>query len=279
MEDLYRLAREVLIEALHALEPHLDALVLVGAQALYLHVGEADLAIAPYTTDGDLAVDPGRLGKMPPLQAALQEAGFHRRGRGDVGVWLASRTLSSGQQVDIAVDLLVPRSVSPGRGRRAARLAGHDPLAARKVDGLEGALVDRDVVEIGTVDREGLHRPNVRVQVAGPAALLCAKLFKIQDRLGSSRSRDKDSLDVVRLLRGVDTRPLADRMQRLLDDERSAQVAARALELLASLFGRPGAAGLRMAERAVEGVMDPEEVSAAARWLTLDLLDALGDTR
>ena len=277
MDDLYKLAREVLLDALHALEPHLDALVLVGAQALYLHVGEADLAIAPYTSDGDIALDPSRLGEVPPLQAALEQAGFRRRRRGEVGVWVTSRPLASGQHVDVAVDLLVPQGVSPGKGRRAARLAGHDPLAARKVDGLEGALVDRDIVEIGDWEQE--HRLPVRVQVAGPAALLCAKLIKIRDRLDSSRSRDKDALDVVRLLRGVETEPLARRMGKLLNDERSARVAAEALELLARLFGQPDGPGLRMVERAVEGVMDPAEVTAAARLLALDLLEAMNERR
>jgi hypothetical protein len=60
-DPLYVAARRVLLDALEAIEPHLGALVLVGAQAAYLHAGEADLAVAPYTTDGDLALDPTRL--------------------------------------------------------------------------------------------------------------------------------------------------------------------------------------------------------------------------
>ena len=39
---------------LDALEPHLDAIVLVGAQAVYLHTADTDLAVAP----GDLADSP-----------------------------------------------------------------------------------------------------------------------------------------------------------------------------------------------------------------------------
>lgn len=60
-DPLYVAARCVLLDALEAIRDHLDALVLVGAQAIYIHAGEAELAVAPYTTDGDLAIDPRHL--------------------------------------------------------------------------------------------------------------------------------------------------------------------------------------------------------------------------
>jgi hypothetical protein len=44
--ELYILARCVLLDALEALGAHCHAVVLVGAQAVYLRVGEADLAVA-----------------------------------------------------------------------------------------------------------------------------------------------------------------------------------------------------------------------------------------
>ena len=52
-EPEYVAARRVLLDALEAIGKHRKAVVLVGAQAIYLHVGEGDLAISPYTTDGD----------------------------------------------------------------------------------------------------------------------------------------------------------------------------------------------------------------------------------
>jgi len=76
VDELYVLARRVLLDALEALGTHRDAIVLVGAQAVYLRVGEADLAVAPYTTDGDLAIDPALLGTSPRLERALMGAGF-----------------------------------------------------------------------------------------------------------------------------------------------------------------------------------------------------------
>lgn len=51
--DAVTLARRGLLDALEAHEKHRDALVLVGAQAIYFHTGEADVALAAYTTDGD----------------------------------------------------------------------------------------------------------------------------------------------------------------------------------------------------------------------------------
>ena len=69
----YVKARRVLMDALAALSPHSDALVLVGAQAIYLRVGGSELAVAPYTTDGDLVIHPGELLDSPLLEQALDD--------------------------------------------------------------------------------------------------------------------------------------------------------------------------------------------------------------
>ncbi len=68
MNELYRVARRVLLDALGALGAHREAVIVVGAQALYLQAGEADMAVAPYTTDGDLALDPSLLGSTLPTE-------------------------------------------------------------------------------------------------------------------------------------------------------------------------------------------------------------------
>ena len=70
----YVAARRVLLDALEALGPHRKAVVLVGAQAIYLHVGEGDMAVAPFTTDGDLAINPSVLDDEPILAEALRAA-------------------------------------------------------------------------------------------------------------------------------------------------------------------------------------------------------------
>jgi len=55
-EPEYVEARRVLLDALEALGMHRRSVVLIGAQAIYLRAGEGDLAVAPYTTDGDLVI-------------------------------------------------------------------------------------------------------------------------------------------------------------------------------------------------------------------------------
>lgn len=76
-DALYVAARRALLDALEALGEHRRSVVLVGAQAVYLITGEGDLAVAPFTTDADLALDPSRLQPDPRLEAALTAAGDH----------------------------------------------------------------------------------------------------------------------------------------------------------------------------------------------------------
>lgn len=153
-DELYVMARRVLLDALDALGQHRDAIVLVGAQAVYLRVGDADLAVTPYTTDGDLVIDPAVLAEIPPLERALLDAGFSPKTKDSVGVWLTTRKTSQQVDANMAIDLLVPASVSPGTGRRAARLPGHDTRAARIVRGLDGAIVDADVMKLAALEED-----------------------------------------------------------------------------------------------------------------------------
>lgn len=172
----------------------------------------------------------------------------------------------------------MPATVSPGAGRRAARLLGHGVHVARKVDGLEGVLVDHAAQDIASLEPTADPRV-VRAKVAGPGALLVAKLFKIHERRGTSRANDKDALDVLRLLQGVATDDLARRISAILQDPRSAATGARALQLLAELFGLRGAEGAAMAARAVQPLMDADEVRLSCELLADDLLRALGQQR
>ncbi|WP_426748463.1 GSU2403 family nucleotidyltransferase fold protein [Myxococcus faecalis] len=271
--ELYVVARRVLLDALEALGPHREAVVLVGAQAVYLRVGEAELAVAPFTTDGDLAIDPEVLEEIPPLEEALTKAGFFPESRSSVGIWIATRPTSAGAETKVAVDLLVPASVSPGKGR-SAKLPGHDSRAARRVEGLDGALVDADVMRLSALDEKDSRSFDVRV--AGPAALLVAKARKIQDRQGTARLSDKDALDIFRLLRGTDVDVLMERFKKLLTDPKSSEPTRLGLELLEQQFSAPQGIGVEMTVRAVGPLMDPDEVAASCQALTNELLSALG---
>ena len=273
MDELYILARRVLLDALDAFGEHRDAMVLVGAQAVYLHVGDAGLAIAPFTSDGDLVLNPAVLAEIPPLETALRGAGFRPKRSDSVGVWVAHHPAGNSEKIEVCIDLLVPAEVSPGKGRRAARLKGHDARAARKVVGLEGALVDLDRMQLRSLAEDDPR--TLEIQVAGPAALLVSKLIKINDRAGTHRHSDKDALDIARLLRGVETHAMSERMHRLLSDPRSALVAGQAVDLLRTTFGRRAGVGIAMATRATGGLIDADELAVSCTFLTGDLLDAL----
>jgi hypothetical protein len=270
-DPLYVAARCVLLDALEAIESHLSALVLVGAQAVYLHVGEADLAVAPYTTDGDLAIDPTRLEPEPLLEVSMELAGFKLL-QGAVGIWQEQVDVE-GVKRTIGVDLLVPESLG-GPGRRAARIPPHAKRTARKVTGLEGALVDRDLQKIGALD--SADRRQFEVLVAGPAALIVAKVHKILDReREDDRMSDKDALDVYRLLRGVSTQDLAHRFRGLLSDPVSQETTDTTLMQLPRFFGRINAPGTQMAVRAAYPLENSEVLAASFVALMEDLLRTL----
>ena len=76
-----------------------------------MRTGDADLAVVPHTTDGDLAIEPAALGETPPLEQSLTHAGF-RPGEGDsVGVWDMHRSAAANTTTESAIDLLVPASI------------------------------------------------------------------------------------------------------------------------------------------------------------------------
>jgi Nucleotidyltransferase len=195
-------ARRVLLDALDALGEQRAAVILVGAQAIYLHTGEGDLAVAPFTLDADLALEPAALRPTPGLTQLLEGAGFLRTK--DIGIW-SKAVVVDGQPGHVTVDFLVPERLG-GAGRRAARLAAHGERVARKVRGLEAAVVDRQRRRIGALE-DGDTR-SFEVAIAGPGALLVAKLHKLADRVEGDRASDKDALDVLRLLRAFEARAL-----------------------------------------------------------------------
>jgi hypothetical protein len=92
LDARYVAARRVLLDALEALGPHGDAVVIAGAQAVYLHTGWGDVAVAPFTTDADLTLDPARLASAPELEHVMSKAGFRLAepgGHVEPGLWTA----------------------------------------------------------------------------------------------------------------------------------------------------------------------------------------------
>ena len=133
-------------------------------------------------------------------------------------------------------------------------------------------VVDFDILPIHALEAEDLRI--IRAKIAGPAALLVAKVHKIADRQGTGRSRDKDALDIFRLFRAVSTEELAARMAVLLADERSRITAQHGISLVREQFHARGE-GTRMAVRGVEGLMPEAEVRASLGYLGGALLECL----
>ena len=253
MNTLYAVARTVLLDALEALNEQRDAVVLVGAQAIYLHTGDADIAVPAFTTDGDLVIEPARLKDEPRLVEAMERAQFAPDTQ--PGSWVATREVDS-VLTTIPVDLQVPEAVAGG-GRRAARL-GNGDRTGRRARSLEGALLDYDFRTLRALAPDDPRAFDIRV--AGPSALLVAKAHKISDRNQEPQAKrlgDKDGLDVVRLLRGVESRRLVDGLLRLRQESVSTTVNDEAITQLADLFGFADAVGTQMAVRATERLGRP----------------------
>ena len=86
------------------------------------------------------------------------------------------------------VDLLLPEAVSGRAGKgRSGRIPPHDNMSARRVRGIEGALVDHAPMIVTWLEA-GDERQH-EVLVAGPSALLVAKLHKDR-RVASSSHAD-----------------------------------------------------------------------------------------
>lgn len=274
-DPLYVAARRVLLDALFTLAPHGKAVIVVGAQAVYLRTGLNDvaIAIAPYTTDGDLALDPSLLSDEPELADAMSQAGFRLD---QPGSWHATERVA-GQDIIIPVDLIVPEAASTGEGRRGARLGVHGDRSARRAVGLEAALIDHSPMEVSALD--SADDRVVVVEVAGVAALVVAKMHKIGDRVAGGRPdrlSDKDAADVYRIMQTAGAADVGATMRDLLHQPLSADVTRHALDQMRALFGRRGGEGVVMAQRALRLAIDEEQIATLCVAFTEQLLAAAG---
>jgi hypothetical protein len=131
-------ARSALLDALIALGEHAEEVTLIGAQAIYLHTGAADVALAETTKDSDLVLDPRHLADDPLLEEAIAGAGFHQNlEKPQPGAWLSPTGVPS-----------ISWSPKPSRARRAAAPAASHPMRTTRRDGPS----DRLLVAVGTDD-------------------------------------------------------------------------------------------------------------------------------
>lgn len=263
----YVIARRVLLDALAALESHVPNLVLVGAQAVYHHTGDADLRVPQFTTDADLAIDAQALEDSPEIGDVLRAAGFSSGT--NPGHWVDAR--------QVAVDLMVVPHQS-GRKKpsaRAASLPPHDKATARVARGLEPALVDHEIVSMAALEPGDDRR--VELKVAGPAALLTAKAIKIGERLEQAaahpdRLRAKDALDAFRILQSIDTGVLVQGFASHAASEHARAVTAEAIEIYRV---EASTADGRIAQLAATAARGDRTIAPSFAALVADLLDEL----
>lgn len=190
----------------NVLVPHWESLTLVGAHAVILQTQNLDVSISA-TGDGDLGVTPSLVLEEPTIDALMRAAGFAPRTDARPGLWgRGRRRARDGETVwDEQIDLIAGEGLSGNTkaGKRSvAALSGHG-RSVGNTPGIELAAFDRSIV---TVNDLMDPQRSIQVNVAGHAALICAKAYKLGERLddGGRRLRDKDAGDLWRILRCAD---------------------------------------------------------------------------
>jgi hypothetical protein len=266
--DILVAARTALLDALEALADQRAALVLIGAQAIYLHTGKAPVALAEMTKDSDLAIDPRELRDDPLLEDLMRRAGFDRSPADpQPGSWISPN--------GYPVDLMVPELLGGEGGRRGGRIPPHSPRATRRARGLEAAVVDHAPMTVGSLDPDDDR--SLVLEVAGPAALLVAKLHKLGERRDTpGRLLDKDAHDIYRLLVATETHALVRDLAALRADELAGVVTEEAIVYLEELFAAgQDALGSTTAGRAEELLGSAATVRSSVAILAADVLVGL----
>lgn len=266
IDDQVVRARRALLDALVALGAQRESVILVGAQAIYMHTGLAEIALAEFTTDGDLVIDSRTLTDDPLVEEAMEAGGFsHDPVNSNPGVWLSPD--------GVQIDLMVPAAIA-GRGRRSVESPPHGQRSMRKSYGLEAALVSNTLMNVVAFDSSDTRE--FGAMVAGPAALLVAKLHKLHERIDERRAvENKDAHDIYRLLVAIETGALVVEIRMLEANPLSTKVTREALGFLSELFGSADAPGSVMAGAAEVGVGNPTLVSESIALLANDLAVAL----
>lgn len=270
-------ARRALLDALDALADHRRSLVLVGAQAVYLRTAEIPLSFsASYTTDADLTINPTTLAETPSLAELMTAAGFERTQPDRPGIWGKSVVVDGRGEI-IPVDLIVPETLA-GPGRRGARLTGHGDRAAGRADGLEAALVDKSAMTIPSMD--STDKRAITVDVAGPTALLVAKLHKIGERAAQADTRPdrviaKDAADIYRLMLHLGAEAAVDRFKTLLEHATAGPATSTAIDYMGTLFVAPAAIGVRLAVDGLSSDIPADRVEVVCVGFTQSVLQLL----
>lgn len=236
------MARGVLLSGLRALRAQREAIVVIGAQAVYEHTKDLTEVGPTVTTDGDTGVLPHLVDPSTDIGQAMLRAGFSPA-LDRPGIWWID---VGGDRV--AFDLLVPGAMA-GPGRRGARVPGQDKRHIGRADGLELCLIDRELHTFSPLDGAG---GPVDAYIAGPAAILCAKAYKLAERIteasrgSKNRVKVKDAGDVWRLMAVTDPRSVASVFAEGEADPAISAAVAKGRSYLSHLFS-PSGVGVELA--------------------------------
>jgi hypothetical protein len=143
LDPQYVVARSVLLDALQALGEQREAVIVVGAQAIYLHTGAIELAVPELTIDADLTIDPALLHEAPEIESAHARE-VARKARG-----LEAALVDKDATVIAALDSADSRSFSVAVAGPAALLISQlHKIAERLGEREQRRLDDKDALDI-----------------------------------------------------------------------------------------------------------------------------------
>jgi hypothetical protein len=267
-------ARDFLLDALVVLGPHREALIVVGAQAVYEHTRQVSGLEQSSTNDGDLAVDPGLVTPSKSIYQAMLDAGFFPARPERSGIYSRRPTPPNGKPLPPTLDLIAPESVSgSSRSHRGARIVGQDKRAVSKADGLEMALLDYEWRRIGPIATNS-GRPLIEAKVAGTAALLCAKAWKLYEQVRDAevgklwRLREKDAGDIWRLMYVSNPAEVREAFDRYQQHPLLGAAIRSGKGYLGDLFGPAGRGRLLAAKNLLNGRTEVEVVNLVDEWMS-----------
>lgn len=263
-------ARDSLLDVLYALETHRDALVLVGAQAVYERTKDLTEVTPTSTSDGDLGVDPTLIAESPLLGDAMTAAGFFLARPERPGIYSRMPTGPDGRPVPPTIDLIAPEALA-GSGTRGARMGNHGKNVVGRAAGIEMSMIDRTPMLLSPLG--GSRRAPVEVNVAGHGALLCAKAWKLTERLQAAdaghggRVRAKDAADVWRLMSSSDPKGVRRSFDLAEGHPRFGDATRTGRRYLLELFG-PNGRGSELAIVALSDTLDEDQVTTRTEeWM------------
>ncbi|QSB13872.1 hypothetical protein JQS43_20320 [Natronosporangium hydrolyticum] len=142
-----------------------------------------------------------------------------------------------------------------GKSARSAYIPPHRNGVARITHGLEAAILDHEPMRIASLDPDAGPRV-YQLAVAGPAALLVAKLIKLGERVGQGapeRIHAKDALDVLRILQATHYGTLVAGLRSHRSSEYAKSVSEDAMAYLTAYGRGTGALFAQLAAEAVGG--------------------------